>query len=199
MLSVERVILQVSDVKGVEPYLALATATAESNLDPHAKGDYVNGQPTSFGLYQLHRGGELGNLTPEQAYDPRTNAEVALTEIARVAHLHPHWSPGTIAAAAQRPLHQAAYAARVDRIYHDMVGPGHTRLFRFLGLARPGKRWMRGEDVRALQARFGIARDGVFGPDTLAHTQSFQDDAGIADDGIVGPITSRHLGWTWAG
>lgn len=50
----------------------------ESAWNPRAVGD--NG--SSFGLFQLHRGGQLGNLTPEQAYDPATNARVAAPAIA---------------------------------------------------------------------------------------------------------------------
>lgn len=50
----------------------------ESGFNPQAVGD--NG--TSFGLFQLHQGGQLGNLTEQQAFDPATNARTALPSIA---------------------------------------------------------------------------------------------------------------------
>lgn len=97
--------------------LALATATVESNLNPNDQGDYVNGIPTSFGLFQLHRGGELGTLTPTQAFDPYTNASVALVRFQQVEASHPgllESNPGEVAALAQRPKNPGAYAAKVN-------------------------------------------------------------------------------------
>jgi peptidoglycan hydrolase-like protein with peptidoglycan-binding domain len=190
--TIETVIIDSARRHGVDPYLAVAIATVESRLDPHAVGD--NG--TSFGLFQLHKGGELGDLTPEEAKDPRTNADVALTEVARVLHAHPLWSPGEIAAAAQRPLHGNVYAAGVNALVGAMAGPHYCVLWRYLQLADP---FERGTDVRALQFRLSIAPDGVFGPVTLAHVQSFQSSHGLTDDGIVGPKTCAALGWHWDG
>ncbi len=58
---------------------------------------------TSFGLFQLHQGGELpAGWTPEQAFDPRANAEVALSVFAQQNGS----DPGQIAASAQRPAIQ---------------------------------------------------------------------------------------------
>lgn len=101
---------------GVDPNLALATAYQESGFNPTAVGD--NG--SSFGIFQLHRGGELGSLTPQQAYDPTTNARVALSVIkgAQVAG----GSPGQIAARGQRPANPGAYAKSVDGIYLALTG-----------------------------------------------------------------------------
>jgi cell wall-associated NlpC family hydrolase len=59
---------------GVDPNLAVAIALEESGGNPRAVGD----QGSSYGLFQLHRGGALGNLTPQQAYDPYTNAGTVL-------------------------------------------------------------------------------------------------------------------------
>ena len=101
---------------GVDPNLALATAIEESNLNPQAVGD----GGTSFGLYQLHQGGELGNLSQQQAFNPATNATVALTEMAGVAKANPNASPGQIAALSQRPANQVAYAASVNSIYQQL-------------------------------------------------------------------------------
>jgi hypothetical protein len=105
-----KIIEEVAQAKGVTPTTAVADAYVESGLNPNAVGDHG----TSFGLYQLHEGGELGNLTPSQAFDPRTNAEVALTTMGQVEAQHPNWSPGAVAAAAQRPANPGAYAQQVN-------------------------------------------------------------------------------------
>lgn len=109
------VITQVANQYGLPPEIALATAYHESGLNPQAVGD--NG--TSFGLFQLHEGGELGSLSPQQAFDPITNAETAIPVIASVYKMHPNWTPGQIAAAAQRPANQSAYAQAVNQIYQS--------------------------------------------------------------------------------
>jgi peptidoglycan hydrolase-like protein with peptidoglycan-binding domain len=94
--------------------LAEAVAWHESGLDPKAVGD----EGTSFGLYQLHEGGELGTLTEDEAFVPFTNASVALSEFADVKRNNPDivkdW--GTWAATAQRPADPSAYAAAVNAI-----------------------------------------------------------------------------------
>lgn len=112
--SIEQAIVAQAEANGVDPRLALATAQQESGLNPAAVGD----QGTSFGLYQLHEGGELGNLSPGQAFDPSTNASVALSVMGQVIKANPQISdPGTLAAMAQRPADQAGYAKSVDAIY----------------------------------------------------------------------------------
>ena len=117
MSDVAGTIIGVANSLGVDPYLALAQGYQESGLNPTAVGD--NG--TSFGIYQLHQGGELGNLTPEQAFDPATNAQVSLSEVAAVAQAHPDWTPGQIAAAAQRPADPGTYAMNVNALYSQAV------------------------------------------------------------------------------
>lgn len=67
-------VAQQARAAGVPPDLAVAIALEESGGDPRATGD----AGSSYGLFQLHKGGALGNLTPEQAYDPATNAGVVL-------------------------------------------------------------------------------------------------------------------------
>lgn len=111
-------IVNVAKQKGVDPYLAIATAIQESGLNPQAVGD----QGTSFGLFQLHEGGELGALSPTQAFDPTTNASVALGVFANTAAGNPNLSPGDIAADSQRPADAAGYARSVNGIYNALVG-----------------------------------------------------------------------------
>ena len=113
LTAIEQAIVGVAQAAGVDPRLALATASLESGFNPTAVGD----GGTSYGLFQLHQGGELGNLTPQQAFQPVTNAQVALGVIAQAQAANPGGDPGAIAAAAQRPADPAAYAAAVDSIY----------------------------------------------------------------------------------
>lgn len=67
---------------GVPDPIWETVAYAESGFNPQAIGD--NG--TSFGLFQLHRGGQLSNLTEQQAFDVSTNAETAMPAIASAWH-----------------------------------------------------------------------------------------------------------------
>lgn len=114
------VIIRIALELGVDPKLALAIAQQESGFNPNIIGD--NG--TSFGLFQLHRGGELGTHSQDEVTldgsgvaGMELNARIALSQVAAVARQHPGWSPGQIAAAAQRPKDQAGYARSVDSIY----------------------------------------------------------------------------------
>ena len=93
---------------GVDPVLAMATAMHESGGNPFAVGDHG----TSFGLFQLHQGGELGNMSKTQAFNPVTNAMRALSEFGR----HPGLSGGSLAAASQRPANPTAYANAVNSL-----------------------------------------------------------------------------------
>lgn len=101
---------------GVDQNLALATAYHESGFDPTRVGD----QGTSFGIFQLHRGGELGSLSPQQAFDPTRNAQVSLSVVKQAASAG--GTPGQIAARAQRPANPAAYAQTVDSLYLQLTG-----------------------------------------------------------------------------
>lgn len=65
--------------------------------------------------------------------------------------------------------------------------PKYTRLLR---LTSP---MMRGEDVKLVQQKLGIAADGIYGPNTKAAVMKFQKDHGLAVDGIVGPNTWGKL------
>lgn len=119
---VESIIVGEAEKLGVNPRLALAIAEQESGMNPYAVGD--NG--TSFGLYQLHEGGELGSNTEQWAFNPTNNATRALSQVALVQKEHPNWSPGAIAAAAQRPANPTQYAASVNAIYRSGRWPTVT-------------------------------------------------------------------------
>lgn len=121
MPTIVEIITAIAQELGVPPILAVADAQVESGLNPLAVGD----QGTSFGLFQLHEGGELGNLTPQQAFDPTTNASVALREFALVEQQHPGLDPGWIAALAERPADQPGYAAKVDAAIRQLETQGY--------------------------------------------------------------------------
>lgn len=111
--SVLDIIVSVAKHYKIPPTLALAIAQHESGFSVNAVGD--NG--TSFGLYQLHEGGELpAGKDRKWAADARNNAMVALKEVAAVYHRNPNLDYGTIAALAQRPADKAAYAQSVNQI-----------------------------------------------------------------------------------
>ena len=50
-----------------------------------------------------------------------------------------------------------------------------------------------GELVKKVQAKVGVAADGVFGPKTEAAVRDFQRAHGLVPDGIVGPKTWAAL------
>jgi hypothetical protein len=101
-----KVVADVAKKMGVDPATAIAAMLVESGGNAHAIGDHG----TSFGLFQLHRGGELGKMSPNQAYDPETNAKVALSYFKKGEQQN----PGAMAAAAQRPADRAGYARKVN-------------------------------------------------------------------------------------
>jgi Transglycosylase SLT domain len=103
---------------GVPLKIALAIVQQESGGDPNAIGD--NGH--SVGLFQLNDQGEGAGMTVAQRQDPYQNALIALRVVANVMQQHPDWSPGQIAAAAQRPANPSAYAQSVDAIYNGNGG-----------------------------------------------------------------------------
>jgi hypothetical protein len=108
-----KVVAQVARERGVDPVAAVAMMLVESGGRATAVGD----DGTSFGLFQLHEGGMLtaARLTKEQAFDPRTNATVALSSLRHEWEKgHATRTPGEIAAASQRPADPVGYAAKVD-------------------------------------------------------------------------------------
>lgn len=115
-----QIVAAVARQKGVDPVTAVATMLAESSGNACQIGD----GGTSCGLFQLHAGGELDTLAQQQgvsreqamelAKNPVINANIALSEFARVQQANPGLDPGTLAAKAQRPKDPTAYAAQVN-------------------------------------------------------------------------------------
>ena len=109
---------------GLDPTLCLADFWSECGGNVHAQGDYENGVPTSFGPFQLHKGGELGDLTPAQAENINTACSIALGHFAAVKALYPSLTGGALAAAAQRPADPTQYAIDVDDLI-AAINSGH--------------------------------------------------------------------------
>jgi hypothetical protein len=73
--TVKAIIAEESQKMGVPSWIPLTIANVESGYDPNSVGD--NG--TSFGVFQLHRGGLApSSLSDAQLKDPRTNTQIAL-------------------------------------------------------------------------------------------------------------------------
>jgi peptidoglycan hydrolase-like protein with peptidoglycan-binding domain len=56
------------------------------------------------------------------------------------------------------------------------------------------KRGLSGEPVKVLQAKLGVAADGIFGPGTETALKDYQKKHGLAADGIAGPDTFTQMG-----
>jgi cell wall-associated NlpC family hydrolase len=89
----------------------LTTALIESGGNPRAVGD----SGSSFGLFQLHKGGRLtaAGLTPEQAYDPYTNARASAREFRTFQDRG--LTGAELAYSAQRPADRAGYIAKYNQ------------------------------------------------------------------------------------
>ncbi|WP_282104979.1 MULTISPECIES: peptidoglycan-binding protein [unclassified Crossiella] len=82
-------------------------------------------------------------------------------------------------------LTRSAALALVDRIQGGHPPPAGGRR-----ILREG---VRGDDVRLVQTRLGVAPDGIFGPKTAEAVRGFQRARGLVADGIVGPKTWAEL------
>lgn len=118
--TVAQIIAEVAKSYGIPPAVALSIASQESGLNPDAVGD----GGTSFGIYQLHEGGELGSHSEAWAENVKNNAETALREVAEVRANEPDANWGKVAADAQRPKDRAGYAASVDSILNTFQSSG---------------------------------------------------------------------------
>lgn len=157
--TIDAIVRQVAKALNVDPNLAVATEHVESQGNPTAVGD----QGTSFGLFQLHKGGELGNLTPQQAFDPVTNATRALTQIKNVQLAYPNIrDPGQIAAMAQRPADPTEYAKKVDQEYLKVAMRQTGGFNPFSGLSNiPGSVAAAPGDIANIPSNIGKSLPGV--------------------------------------
>lgn len=78
LAKVRNTIQQISVEHGIPPWIPLSIAFNESKFDPNIVGD----KGTSFGLFQLHRGGLApGNLTNEDLKNEETNTRIAVSNM----------------------------------------------------------------------------------------------------------------------
>lgn len=78
----EATIQKWAQLLGVPEWIALSIAIVESGLDPNAKGDVTNGQPTSFGLFQLHvPDGQGAGYTEAQLLNEDLNCHVGISHM----------------------------------------------------------------------------------------------------------------------
>ena len=105
-----KTVVEVAKELGVDPKLAVAMMLVESQGNHKSIGD----KGTSFGLFQLHIGGQLtdAGLSPDQALNPRTNALVSLSNLAKIDDRYA--DKGTAAAKSQRPARPRQYALKVN-------------------------------------------------------------------------------------
>ncbi len=77
----KQIISEEAEKYNLPEWIPLTIAEHESRLNPRAVGDHG----TSFGLFQLHRGGGIApeNVTDEQLKDPRINAQIAMPHLAK--------------------------------------------------------------------------------------------------------------------
>lgn len=144
-MSAANVVTTVARQLGVPTNLALAMMRQESGGNPRAIGD--NG--SSFGLFQLHQGGELGAHPAAWAFNPWNNARTALGVLAHTPHNG--LTLGQWAAAAQRPANPAAYAASIQRLLGSS-GPAGASVAPSGGLGAPGAGGTSGGNRQALIA-----------------------------------------------
>lgn len=181
MSNVQADILAAAAEYGVPGNLALAVAQQESGLNPTAVGD----GGTSFGLYQLHQGGELGNLTPAQAFDPTTNADVALSELGAVIAANPQITdPGTLAALAQRPANPASYAASIDAILGTQTTSSGGA-----GSSSTGAPVVTTSVIGSIGSTIGGALGGILGPVGAALGEKAGGSAGNAAGAAAGALS----------
>lgn len=104
---------------------AKGTLLATTLVESGGRLDAVGDSGSSFGPYQMHRGGRLtaAGFTPQQAMDPVASTQAAWKEFSALRTA----DPGAWAARAQRPADPLGYAKKVRGVYQQalsMLGGG---------------------------------------------------------------------------
>jgi hypothetical protein len=185
--TVAQIIAEVAKSYGIPPAVALSIASQESGLNPDAVGD----GGTSFGIYQLHEGGELGSHSEAWAENVKNNAETALREVAQVRANEPDANWGKVAADAQRPKDRAGYAASVDSILNTYQSSGQPNAVTYFeDHSRSGA---------SLQTDGAIPGGGSGGGDFVEATASPQDiKAGLDSLGFASALINSNKSLTKA-
>lgn len=129
-------IVQAAQRYGVDPAAMIAIAMHESGLRAGAVGD----QGSSFGLFQLHKGGALGSMSPSSALDALTNALVAAKALAGLGGrgLHGSAAVSLLSRGFERPADPAGEIADAMSHYQEAlsyVGSTSRTIVKAMGAA----------------------------------------------------------------
>jgi putative chitinase len=116
-----------------------------------------------------------------------TNKLNAVADTGNVAALTKKINGGDIGLADRQARYAKAMAALGGKI--DAVAPA-------VAAAASGgtlRRGSKGEEVKQMQAKLGLAADGDFGPGTEAALKKWQSANGLTADGVAGPKTLAKL------
>lgn len=107
---------------------------------------------------------------------------------------HKEWRPtGKKAKIDPLTLNMYDYRAKVRAVMEKSAAPLALVPHEAVAGQRTLHRGLKGDDVKTLQSRLGVAADGDFGGRTEAAVRQFQRDHGLVPDGIVGPKTWQAL------
>lgn len=118
---VEALIRQTAQQEGAADLadVLVAIGINETGLSPETPGDYVNGRPTSFGVFHENDGGRGRGLTREQREDVPAATRRLIAEFRAVAAKPENRGKdlGTLAVLTQRPAetHRPGYIQRVNQ------------------------------------------------------------------------------------
>src|SRR3954452_22309105 len=146
------------------PFVGAAQAAASTTLDRGARGDGVAGAQRALGI------AADGGVRPQ-----------AREHLRAFQRAHGLLVDGRIGPQTRAALGLAATTA-------TSATTATTRHAAALNARLPA------ETTRAVQAKLGIAADGVFGPQTRKAVRAFQAAHGLEVDGVVGPQTLGALG-----
>jgi hypothetical protein len=144
-IGVASTIVGVAKSLRVDPLLSLAIAAQESGLRPNLHYSDASGSGVDTGLFALNSNGEAAGYDWKALLDPKTNATIALKQLARVMKESPAsvlkqfsrlargdnpklthdqimamaGTPGEYAVVAQRPQHPMQYASDINKRYAD--------------------------------------------------------------------------------
>jgi putative chitinase len=116
-----------------------------------------------------------------------TNKLNAVADTGNVAALTKKINGGDIGLADRQARYAKAMAALGGKI--DAVAPAAAPAASGGTLRRGSK----GDDVKKMQAKLGLAADGDFGPGTEAALKKWQSANGLTADGVAGPKTLAKL------
>jgi hypothetical protein len=146
---------------------AKGTLLATTFVESGGRLDAVGDQGSSYGPYQMHRGGRLtsAGYTPEQAMDPVLSTQAAWKEFSKLRLP----DPGSWAARAQRPADPKGYANKVRGIYQ--------RAMATIGGATPAAIPVAPVGGAGSDQIGGVAAPGGFSPEAMRKLSTYLRDS----------------------